>query len=116
MPLILTFALTKSTCDGVRLANYIPILQEYPIRCDDLIESYFHLGLEYTEISLFLVFSPGINLSLRQLKRILKDNGLGRRRNARDLREVVQAEEEELRGSGNNIGYRQMTQQLVKDH
>ena len=48
--LILTFALKTSTCDGVRLANYIPTLQEYPARRDDLIESYFHLGLEYTEI------------------------------------------------------------------
>ena len=94
-----------STCDGVRLANHIPILQGYPAGRDDLIESYFHLGLEYTEILLFLVFSHGINLSLRQLKRILKAKGLGRRRNASDLREVVQAVEEELRGSGNNIGY-----------
>ena len=30
-----------------------------------------------------------------------------------DLREVVQAVEEELRGSGYNIGYRQMTQYVV---
>ena len=116
VPLILIFVLTTSTCDGVRLANYIPTLQEYPAGRDDLIESYFHLGLEYTEILLFLVFSHGINLSLRQLKRILKAKGLGRRRNASDLREVVQAVEEELRGSGSNIGYRQMTQRLVNDH
>ena len=116
VPLILTFVLTTSTCYGVRLANYIPTLQEYPAGRDDLIESYFHLGLEYTEILLFLVISHGINLSLRQLKRILKAKGLGRRRNPSDLREVVQAVEEELRGSGSNIGYRQMTQRLVNDH
>ena len=47
--LILTFALTTPTCDGVRLANYVPTLQEYHAGCDDLIESYFHLGLEYSE-------------------------------------------------------------------
>ena len=63
--LILTFVLKASTCDGVRLANYIPTLQEYPAGRYDLIESYFHLGLEYTEILLFLVFSHGINSSLR---------------------------------------------------
>ena len=68
--LILIFLLKASTCDGVGLANYIPTLQEYPARRDDLIESYFHLVLEYTEILLFLVFRHGINLSLRQLKRI----------------------------------------------
>ena len=66
VPLILTFAFMTSTCDGVRLANYIPILQEYPAGRDDLIESYFHLGLEYTEILLFLVFSHGIDLSLKK--------------------------------------------------
>ena len=53
VPLILTFAFMTSTCDGVRLANYIPILQGYPAGRDDLIESYFHLGLEYTETLLF---------------------------------------------------------------
>lgn len=105
-----------SNSDGVRLSNYIPTLQEHPAERDDLIESYFHLGLKYTEILLFLVFSHGINLSLRQLKRILKANGLGRRRNASDLREVVQAVEEELRGSVSNVGYRQMSQPLVNDH
>ncbi|XP_022784402.1 uncharacterized protein LOC111324984 [Stylophora pistillata] len=112
--LILTFVLQASTCDGVRLPNYIPTLQEHPAGRDDLIESYFHLGLEYTEI-LFLVVSHDINLSLRQLKRILKAKGLGRRRNASDLREVVQAVEEKLRGSGSNVGYGQMTQRLVND-
>lgn len=72
--LILTFALKTSTCDGVRPANYVP---------HDLIQIYYHLGLECTEIFLFLVFSHGISLSLRQLKRILKAKGLGQIRNAR---------------------------------
>ena len=38
--------------------------QEYPPGRDDLKESYFHLGLEYTDMLLFLVFSHGMNLSL----------------------------------------------------
>ena len=58
VPLVLTFALTTSTCDGVRLANYIPTLQEYRARCDYLIGSYFHLGLEYREILLFFCIQP----------------------------------------------------------
>ena len=114
--LFLTFALKTSTCEGVRLANYIPALQEYSCGRDDLIERYFHLGLEYTKILLFLGLSHGINLSLRQLKRILQAKRLGRKRSPSDLREVVEAVEEELRGSGSNIAYRQMTQRLVNDH
>ena len=49
VPLFLTFALETSTYEGVRLANYIPTLQECLAGRDDLIESYFHLGLEYSE-------------------------------------------------------------------
>jgi len=33
-----------------------------------------------------------------------------------DLRQAVQAVGEEIRGSGSNIGYRQMTPRLVSDH
>ena len=57
--------------------------------------SYFRLGLDYTEILLYLVLFHGITLSsLRQLKRILKTKGPGRRRNPSDLREVCEAVEE----------------------
>ena len=38
--LFLTFALKTSTCEGVRLAHYIPTLQEYSCGRDDLIERY----------------------------------------------------------------------------
>ena len=59
--LILTFALKTSTCVGVWLAYYIPTLEEYTAGRDDLIESYYHRGLEYTEILLFLVFSQALD-------------------------------------------------------
>ena len=49
-------------------------------------------------------------------KRILRCRGLGRRANRTDPRQVCEAIEEELRGSGSTIGYRQMTQRLVVDH
>ena len=103
-------ALNTWTSEGVRLPNYIPILQVNHGGRNDIIESYFRLGLDCTEILLYLVLFHGITLSFRQLKRILKTKGLGRRKNPSDLRDVCQAVEEELRGSGSSIGYRQMTQ------
>ena len=84
---------------------------------NNIVESYFHLGFDYTEILLYLVLFHSISLSLKQLKRVLKAKGLGRRRrNPSDLREVCQAVKEELQGSGSNIGYRQMTQRRVNDY
>ena len=109
-------ALITWTSKGVRLPNYIPTLQVNPGGRNDIIESYFRLGLHYTEILLYLMLFHGITLSLRQLKRILKTKGLGRRINRSDLREVIQAVEEELRESGSSIRYRQMTQRLVNDY
>ena len=109
-------ALRIRTCESVRLPNYIPTLQLHPGGRNDIVESYFRLGIDYTEILLYLVFFHGITLSLRQLKRVLKAKGLGRRRTPSDAREVCQAVEEELSGSGSNIGYRQMTQLLVNDY
>ena len=114
--ILTVLALNTWTTEGVRLPNYIPTLQANPGGRNDIIESYFRLGLNYTEILLYLVLFHGITLSLRQLKRILKTKGLGRRRNPSDLREVCQAVEEELRGSGSSIGYRQMTQRLLNDY
>ena len=112
----LAISLQMWTCESVRLPNYIPTLQVHPGGRNDLVESYFRLGLDYTEILLYLLLFHGIAFSLRQLKRVLKARGLGRRRNPGDLREVCQAVEEELRGSGSNIGYRQLTQRLVNDY
>ena len=112
----LAISLQMWTCESVRLLNYIPTLQVHPGGRNDLVESYFRLGLDYTEILLYLILFNGITLSLRQLQRVLKARGFGRRRNPSDLREVCQAVEEELRGSGSNVGYRQMTQRLVNDY
>ena len=77
-------------------------------------EIHFRLGLDYTEILLYLVFFHGSTSSLTQLKRILKTKGLGRRRNPSKLREVCQAVEGELRASGISVGDRQVTQKVDK--
>ena len=53
---------------------------------DDIIEHFFHLGLGYSEILMCLFLLDGICLSIRQLKRILRCRGLGRRAN-RDLKQ-----------------------------
>ena len=68
----------------------------------DITESYFHLGMHYKEI-LLLILTHGFYFSMRQLKRILKSRGLGRRKNRSSLREVGGCIKMELCGSGNTI-------------
>ena len=58
----------------------------------------------------------GIEISLRQLKRVLRRQGLRRRKDHSDIREIFNAVETELEGSGNSIGYRQIHQRLRSDH
>ena len=79
--ILTVLALNTWTSEGVRLLNYIPTLQVNPGGRYDIIESYFRLGLDYTEILLYVMLFHSITLSLRQFKRILKTKGLGRRRN-----------------------------------
>ena len=96
------------------LPPYLPILQQGNAERGDIIESYFHLGMSYKEILLLIGLTHGFYLSMRQLKRILKSRGLGRRINRSDLQQVSRCIEMELRGSGSTIGYRQMTQRLSR--
>ena len=74
------------------------------------------MGIGYSEILLFLGLMHGCFLSIRQLKRVLKRRGMGRRRNRTDPGEVIETIERELSGSGSTIGYRLMTQRLVQEH
>ena len=79
---------------------------------DVVIEQYFQLGLDYVEILVFLALYHAIHLSLRQLKRILKERNLRRRKNHSNLMDVINAIEMEIEGSGSCVGYRQMHQLL----
>ena len=72
------------------------------------IDHFFHLGLGYSEILMFLFLLHGICLSICQLKRILRCRGLGRRANRNDPRQGCEAIEEELQGSGSTVGYRRI--------
>ena len=113
--LVFIAILTESA--GV-LPPYLPALSlnNQPVERDILIEQYFSTGLGYDEILLFLGLLHGVTLSIRQLKRILRARGLRRRGNSSDPRQVCRAVQEELRGSGSTIGYRQMTQRLVVNY
>lgn len=113
--LILAIIIPFST--GV-LDHYLPALDKtVGNTCrDDLIEQYFRLGLQQSEILLFLVLKHGIVLSIRQLKRILARKGLRRRKDKSDLETVLSVMEEELKGSGSVIGYRRMWQKLITEH
>ena len=96
--------------------SYLPALSTNNVENRDrLIQQYFSLGLNYCDILGFLPFGHGIQLSLRQLKRILSRLNL-RRRNTNvgpNIDEITAAIESELRGSGCCIGYRQMHQRLT---
>ena len=83
---------------------------------DALTEQYFDLGLNYVEIISFLLFTHGISISLRQLKRLLRRKGLRRRQNYSDPAVVVGAVEREIQGSGSLIGYRLLYQRLRTDY
>ena len=94
---------------------YFPVLNQNVHR-NDLLVQYFHLGLDYKEILALLVLLRGFQLSLRQLKRVLGQRTLGRRRNPSDLMDVVSAIEHELTGSGSSLGYWSMSQRLASEH
>ena len=100
------------------LPNYIPAIcyLGHISDRDSLISTYFNLGFTYNEILAFLLLSHGIKLSLSELKRVLKSRRLRRRENASRITEVINAVREELRGSGNSIGYRQIHQRVLVDH
>ena len=65
--------------------SYTPALQNEQSERDIYIERYFNLGMDYAEILIFLAAFHGIQLSLRQLKRILFKKGYRRRKNHDDL-------------------------------
>ena len=100
--------------------QYMPALQSgqqhISFKFDDLIERYFRLGLQQWEILAFLMLQHGIQLSLRQLKRILSRRGLRRRNNTSDMEDVFKAIETELNGSGSIAGYRGMWQRLIHEY
>ena len=59
----------ENMADPVGLSEYLPVSHINDLAGRDaLIERYFHLGLKYKEIILFLIAVHGIHISTRQLK------------------------------------------------
>ena len=83
---------------------------------DELIENYFHMGFKYLEIIMFLAVMHGHTLDLRQLKRILRERNLFRRKFKDDISTVADVIEQELTGSACNLGYRSMHRKLLQVH
>lgn len=98
------------------LPPYIPALQRGDLDRNSLIERYFHLDFDYVEILASLLLLHGFSLSIRQLKRILSQLGLRRRKNQSDPVEIIAAAEDELKQSGSLLGYRLMHQRLRLCH
>ena len=82
----------------------------------EAIRVYFNDGLRYMEIIVFLLLSHGIKLSLRQLKRILKTNGLYRNKHYSREADVKDLVSVEIENSGRCIGYRAMWRRLINDY
>ena len=93
------------------IPQYLPAGQV--IGRNEAIENYFSLGFNSSEIISLLLNVHGIYPSLRQLRRILKSRGCRRRGETSGIDIIIQAIEQELRGSGSVIGYRSMHQRLT---
>lgn len=98
------------------LPPYLPALQKGSVDRNVVIEQYFRLGLDYSEILAYLFLYHGIELSIRHLKRILSRKGLRRRKCQSDPCKIVAAIEQELKKSGSLLGYRLMHQRLRLDY
>ena len=88
------------------LPNYLPTLRHGNQERNSLIEEYFRLGFNYSEMLSFLLLYHGVRLSLRQLERILRSRGLRRRKILSGINRVENAIDQELQSSDSCIGYR----------
>ncbi|XP_039866540.1 uncharacterized protein LOC120720815 isoform X2 [Simochromis diagramma] len=83
-----------------------------PVSVTDIINKYFSEGHTYEVILDFLENKHNICMSLRTLKRRLKDAGMTRRTDFTPTDIVISTVTQELRGSGQLLGYRSMCQTL----
>ena len=78
-----------------------------------LVKEYFRRGYKYKEILHVLLLLHGIQLSVRQLHRILRKHNLLRRNYSSPFNSVIDFIRTNLLGSGASIGYRQMHQRCI---
>ena len=79
---------------------------------EELIKCYFQSGFSYSEILVFLATFHGINLTLRHLHRLLREQNLFRRHHFMNWYDIIEFIQKEMLGSGENSGYRRMDQKL----
>lgn len=108
-----------SVCVILHLCIAILPGDEVPQTRETLIKHYFDKGLSYLEIVNALLIHHAIRLSVRHLKRLLQRMGLRRVRYAGQessedcVKEIIQ---EELKGSGQCLGYRAMWHRLKQKY
>ena len=113
----IVFCIVFQLTSAVEPPYYIRALDDgNELNPNELIEKYFHLGLQAAEILGFISNVHGFTLSIRQLKRILRDRGCRRRKEPSEFDEVVRVIEIELASSSSLLGYRAMHQKLTNDH
>ena len=81
---------------------------------EELIRKYFADGYSYFDIIATLNSRHSIQISLRQLKRLLKRYGLFRRKLKTPINTLLEVIKEELKGSSSCFGYRYMHQLLIR--
>ena len=94
----------------------LPRMQADAITRDERVAVYYHRGFAIKEIVGFMALQHDTILSERTVHRILRSQGLYRRQNQSELLDVVAAISQELSGTGQNAGYRQMRQRLLVHH
>ena len=55
--IVIITILLSSLCEAI-LPRYLPVVQQNNLQRDDLIQRYFHLGLQQWEILVFLMLTP----------------------------------------------------------
>ena len=73
---------------------------------------YFQSSFSYSELLVFLGTFYEINLTLRHLHRLLREQNLFRRYHFTNSNDIIEVIQREMSGSGENLGYRTMHQKL----
>ena len=81
----------------------------------EIVRTYFQAGLSYNEILEFLRSYHNINITVRQLHRILRKEALFRRKHKSSINDVIEAIQSLLKGPSSNHGYRSIHLKLRKE-
>ena len=79
---------------------------------EEVIKCYFQSSFSYSEILIFVATFDGVNLTLRHLHCLLREQNLFRRYHFTKLNDIIEVIQKEMLGSGENFVYRTMHQKL----